>query len=292
MANFVGNNFYFQQMKLNVSISPCPNDTFMFEAWINQRIQYPQHLHFDFHFADIKTLNQWALNNETDITKISVFTAGQILNNYELLTVGSALGYKNGPLIISKKKIYPDEIPYAKIGVPGFNTTANLLLQLFYHPKQASKEYFFNEIEEALLENEIDAGVIIHETRFTYQKKGLQKIADLGEQWEATYQLPLPLGAIAIKRNLPRDIKKTINHILYQSISFAIANPEASMSFIKAHAQETAENVIKQHIDLYVNDFSLNIGSKGKEAVTKLMSEGIQLHLLPSNPLNVFIDEE
>jgi len=279
-------------MKLNVSLSPCPNDTFMFEAWINQRIQYPKQLRFDFHFADIKTLNQGALNNQSDVTKISVFTAGQILEHYELLTAGCALGYKNGPLIISKKKIYPDEIPFAKIGVPGFNTTAYLLLQLFYQPQYDCKEYFFNEIENALLDNEIDVGVIIHETRFTYESKGLRKIADLGEQWEATYHLPLPLGAIAIKRNLPNDIKKTINQLLYRSIDFAFANPEASIPFIKAYAQETSEHVIKQHIDLYVNEFSLNIGSIGKEAVTKLLSEGMRLQLLPFNSLNVFIDEE
>lgn len=279
-------------MNFRIGLSPCPNDTFMFDAWINARIELPKEHSFDFYFADIKTLNEFAHQNEPDITKISVFTAGQILNNYELLTSGSAIGYKNGPLIISKRKIYPDEIPHAKIGIPGFNTTANLLLQLFYKPSQKPNEYFFNEIEEAILDNEVDAGVIIHETRFTFQSKGLQKIVDLGEKWESAYKLPLPLGAIAIKRKLPCEIKAMLNRLMFQSVQYAFKHPEKSIPLIKLHAQETSDKVIKQHIDLYVNDFSFNINELGKNAIKKMFEEGIRLNLLPNTKQNVFIHEQ
>ncbi|GAB4449497.1 MAG: 1,4-dihydroxy-6-naphthoate synthase [Bacteroidales bacterium] len=279
-------------MKFHIGLSPCPNDTFMFDAWVNSKIDLPSEHTFDFYFADIKSLNQLASNNEPDVTKISVFAAGQLINEYELLTSGAAIGYKNGPIIISKRKIYPDEIPYAKIGIPGFNTTANLLLQLFYKPFQVPKEYFFNEIEESVLSNEIDAGVIIHETRFTYQKKGLKKIIDLGEKWESVYSFPLPLGVIAVKRSLPKEVKKIINSLMSQSVRYATLYPEQSVEFIKQHAQETADDVIKQHIQLYVNDSSIEINQKGKEAIKKMFDEGVRLHLLPQSTLNIFIDEE
>lgn len=279
-------------MNIHIGLSPCPNDTFMFDAWINSRIECPHEYRFDFYFADIKTLNELAEKREPEVTKISVFTAGHFLNDYELLTSGTAIGYKNGPIIISKRKIYPDEIPYVKIGVPGFNTTANLLLQLFYKPLQLPNEYFFNEIEEVVLSNEVDAGVIIHETRFTYQKKGLQQIVDLGEKWESVYALPLPLGAIAVKRSLPREIKKMINQLMFQSVRHATLYPEQSVEFIKHHAQETSADVIRQHIELYVNDFSLNLNEHGKAAIKKMFQEGNKLGLIPLSEQNIFIDEE
>lgn len=278
-------------MKFHIGISPCPNDTYMFDAWVNSRIKLPEHHSFDFYFADIKKLNELALRKEPELTKISVFTAGKLLNDYEILNSGAAIGYKNGPIIISKHKIYPDEISYCKIGIPGFNTTAHLLLQHFYKPQQLPKEYFFNEIEEAVLSNEVDAGVIIHETRFTYQKKGLQKIVDLGELWESAYHLPLPLGAIVVKRSLPEDIKIMLNHIMYQSIEHAFKYPEQSVDFIKRHAQETENDVIKQHIELYVNKFSLKINEQGKAAIKKMFEVGIKLNLLPQSEQNIFIHE-
>lgn len=279
-------------MKFHIGISSCPNDTYMFDAWVNSRIKLPEQHSFDFYFADIKKLNELALKKEPDLTKISIFSAGQLLNDYEFLTSGTTIGYKNGPLIISKRKIYPDEIPYTKIGIPGFNTTANLLLQHFYKPQLLPKEYFFYEIEEAVLSNEVDVGLIIHETRFTYQKKGLQKIVDLGKLWESAYNLPLPLGAIIVKRSLPKDIKIMLNHLMYQSIEHAFKYPEQSVDFIKRHAQETENDVIRQHIELYVNELSLKINEKGKEAIKKMFEVGIKLNLLPQWKQNIFIHEQ
>jgi 1,4-dihydroxy-6-naphthoate synthase len=279
-------------MKLSVGISPCPNDTFMFDAWIHKRIPGTETIHADFSFLDIQTLNQMALRSELDVTKLSVFTAGLVANQYEILNYGAALGYKNGPLIISKRKIYPDEIPFLKIGIPGINTTAYLLLKLFYNPQQTCKEYLFNDIEDALLDNEIDAGLIIHETRFTFQKKGLQKIVDLGEQWEMKYKLPLPLGVIAIKRSIPTYIKNQLSLLIKNSVHFAFDNPEASVNFIKQHAQETANDVIRQHINLYVNEFSKNLGDAGKKAVKQLLDEGAKLNLLPLTLSDLFFNNE
>ncbi|MGQ9847835.1 MAG: 1,4-dihydroxy-6-naphthoate synthase, partial [Bacteroidales bacterium] len=263
-----------------------------FDAWVNSRIKLPDNHSFDFYFADIKKLNELAQKKQPDVTKISVFSAGQLLNDYEFLTSGAAIGYKNGPIIISKRKIYPDEIPYTKIGIPGFSTTANFLLQLFYKPHQLPKEYFFNQIEEAILSNEVDAGVIIHETRFTYQKKGLKKIVDLGELWEATYHLPLPLGAVVVKRSLPKDIKTMLNNLMYQSIEHALKYPEQSVDFIKHYAQEIENDVIRQHIELYVNAFSLKINEQGKAAIKKMFEEGIKLNLLPKLDQNIFVNEQ
>lgn len=276
--------------KLLLSISPCPNDTFMFDAWVNKRLSslYPD---IDLHFDDIKSLNESAMRGEPDITKLSLFAAGKVNKEYEILTSGAALGYKNGPLIISKKKIYPDELPFVNFAIPGENTTANLLLQLFYKPTKSCKEYFFYQIEDAILYNEVDAGVIIHETRFTYQNKGLQKIVDLGEIWEEKTKLPLPLGVIAVKRSLPEEIKKSIHRTIKESILFAIGNPDASLDFIYSHAQETEKEVVQKHIDLYVNEFSIDLGNKGKQAISKLLEEAIKLKMLEPLTSPLFIKE-
>ncbi len=279
-------------MEITVGISPCPNDTFMFEAWYNKRIQETDKIKSDFTFNDIQTLNEYALHAELDVSKLSVLAAGMVTEQYEILPYGAALGYKNGPLIISKKKIYPDEIPHVKIGIPGFNTTAYLLTKLFFNPQQPCYEYFFNEIEEALLDNEIDAGVIIHETRFTFQKKGLQKIVDMGEMWESTYHLPLPLGVIAVRRSLEKEMKNKIATLMKDSVTFAFENPNASVDFIKQHAQETADDVIRQHIHLYVNDFSKNLGSVGTKAIQQLLDAGRKLQLLPLTLSDLFFTHE
>lgn len=276
--------------KLSLSISPCPNDTFMFDAWVNKRLASLS-TDIDLHFDDIKSLNESAIRGEPDVTKLSLFTAGKANKEYEILTSGAALGYKNGPLIISKKKIYPDELPFVNFGIPGKNTTANLLLHLFYKPEKNCKEYFFYEIEDAILSNEVDAGVIIHETRFTYQNKGLQKIVDLGEIWEERTKLPLPLGVIAVKRSLSEEIKKSINRTIKESVLFAFGNPDASLDFIRSHAQETEIEVVQKHIDLYVNEFSVNMGDKGKQAISKLLEEAVRLEMLEPLASPLFIKD-
>lgn len=272
---------------LLLHLSPCPNDTFMLDAWINKHSTdfNKFNLHVEFH--DIKTLNNLAEEAVADITKLSVFAVAKQLNHYQILTSGAAIGYGNGPIIVSKRKIYPDEIPYVKIGIPGFNTTAYALLYLFYKPQIPCKEYFFYEIEEAILTNEVDAGVIIHETRFTFKEKGLSKIIDLGNLWEENYNLPLPLGVFAVKRSLSDELKKEINETLRKSIVFAKEIDNNITDFVKKYAQVKRHEIIQQHIQTYVNDFSVNLNEIGKESILKFINEIKRIGLL-----NIEIDDK
>lgn len=259
-------------MKLKLAISTCPNDTFMFDALINGKVDTGKY-EFDLQMADVEQLNLLAFENESDITKISFHSFFKVMNSYQLLNSGAALGKNCGPLVISKRKIYPDELSDCKIAIPGVNTTANLLLQLLFPSVQSKLEYLFSDIEDAVLSGDCDAGLVIHETRFTYKQRGLMLFADLGEMWEQKFSLPIPLGGIAVKRDLPETDKKAIDSILRESIKFAFANRNSSLEFIKQHAVELDEGIIRQHIDLYVNDFSIDISHKGKESVDTLANE-------------------
>jgi 1,4-dihydroxy-6-naphthoate synthase len=219
-----------------------------------------------------------AFENESDITKISFHSFFKVMNSYQLLNSGAALGENCGPLVISKRKIYPDELSDCKIAIPGVNTTANLLLQLLFPSVQSKLEYLFSDIEDAVLSGDCDAGLVIHETRFTYKERGLKLIADIGNLWEDKYNLPIPLGGIAIKRSLPEEVKKDISEKLRQSIEFAMSNPSSSIEFMKQYAQDMNEDVMLQHVDLYVNDYSLNLCDSGKESVLKLREEYLNLN--------------
>lgn len=276
-------------MKLTLGISPCPNDLFMFDALINQKID-TENIEFIIQIADIEQLNRQALENTHDITKISFSAFSKIQLNYKLLKSGCALGKNNGPLLISKKKVYPDEINYLKVAIPGRNTTANLILTIAFPDIKQKKEYLFSDIEDVVLSGDADAGLIIHETRFSYEKKGLKKIIDLGEYWESTTNHPLPLGAIAIKRTVPEEIQKKVNNILKLSIQFAFQNPKSSLSYIKKYSRELDDQTIRKHIDLYVNEFSLDIGEKGKNAIIKLLTTGAEKGILNKVESDMFID--
>ncbi len=260
-------------MKLNLAISTCPNDTFIFDAIVNKRINLGS-LSFSLNLADIDELNAMAHKAEPDIVKVSYATYPFISENYQMLKSGGALGKGVGPLVISKRKIYPDELPFAKIAIPGLRTTANLLFSIFYPTSTIKKVYLFSDIEEAILSNEVDAGVIIHESRFTYQLKGLQRIVDLGEIWEKSTNLPIPLGGIAVKRSLPNDVKIKLQQIVKNSVEFAFANPNESNDFVCQHAQKLDSATIQKHINLYVNSYSVNLGQKGFEAVRVLWGKG------------------
>lgn len=259
-------------MNLKLAISSCPNDTFMFDAIINKKIDTKDYK-FDLHIADVEQLNKMAFNSESDISKISFHSFFKVQESYQLLNSGAALGKNCGPLIISKRKIYPDELSDCKLAIPGENTTANLLMQIFFPKTVNKKAYLFSDIEEVVLTNECDAGLVIHETRFTYEKRGLKLVADLGNVWEKNFSLPIPLGGIAIKRQLPENIKSDINNILKSSIEYAFANPSSAMNFMKHHAVELDEEIINKHVALYVNNYSLNLGIEGKKAVEKLGEE-------------------
>jgi len=252
---------------LSLGFSPCPNDTFMFDALVNGKIDTGE-IKFVPQLEDIETLNRKSLKGELDITKISFGVYSQIKDTYELLTAGAALGTGVGPLFISKKKInYPSK-EIKTVAIPGIHTTAFLLFKMFYPDIVQTKEMVFSEIENAVLNEEVDAGVIIHENRFTYEAKGLKKISDLGELWEKQTGQPIPLGGIVIKRSIDTGIKKKINQLLRKSVEFAFANPQSGYEYVKMNAQEMSEEVRKKHIELYVNKYSVDLGEKGKQAIS------------------------
>ncbi len=276
-------------MKLSLAFSTCPNDTFIFDALVHNKID-TEGLSFDVKLGDVEELNNLAMGGNVDITKLSYHAYLYIQNNYKLLNSGSALGYKNGPLLISKHKIYPDEVNDIKIGIPGKNTTANLLLSIAYPNATNKKEYIFSDIEDAILSNEIDAGLIIHENRFTYKANGLQKIIDLGEFWEHETKQAIPLGGIVINRNLPENIQKSFDRILKRSIEYAFKNPKSAYNYIKQFSQEMSEDIMYKHIELYVNSFTLELGNTGKKAIETLYNKALQKKVITTLRNDIFVD--
>ncbi len=275
-------------MDFTLGFSTCPNDTFIFDAMVNGRID-TEGLRFELHLADVEELNQLAFKSTLDITKVSYHAFAYLSEAYQLLTAGSALGFNNGPLLISKHKIYPDEVSGLKIAIPGKYTTANLLLSIAFPNLQQKKEYLFSDIEEVILSGEADAGVIIHENRFTYQSRGLKKIVDLGEYWDQLTGLPIPLGGIIIRRSLPQELRLKVNRVLRRSVEYAFENPNDSLPFVRQHAQSMEEEVMRNHIELYVNDFSLDLGTKGREAITTLYDKSIALNIFPPLQPSYFV---
>jgi 1,4-dihydroxy-6-naphthoate synthase len=276
-------------MDLTLGFSTCPNDTFIFDAMVNGRID-TEGLRFELHLADVEELNRLAFSTSLDITKVSYHAFAYLSASYQLLTAGSALGFNNGPLLISKHKIYPDELSDLRIAIPGKYTTANLLLSIAYPDLKNKIEYLFSDIEEVILSGEADAGVIIHENRFTYRAKGLRKIIDLGEYWDQQTGLPIPLGGIIVKRSLPKEIRLKVNRIMKRSVEHALQNPNDSLPFVKKHAQSMDESVMRNHIQLYVNDFSVDLGMKGREAITTLYDKSVQKSIFPPMQPSWFVE--
>ncbi len=275
-------------MNLSLCFSTCPNDTFMFDALVNKRIDL-QGLKFDVALADIEELNKNALRAIPDITKISINAYGAVSENYQLLSSGSALGRGVGPLVVSKRKIYPDEVRYAKIAIPGVQTTANLLFSLAYPDANDKKVYLFSDIEDVVLSNEVDVGVVIHETRFTYQKRGLIKLNDLGDFWETETGLPIPLGGIAIRRDLSQNVKVLVQQLIAQSVNFAFANPDLSTNYVRTYAQEMDVEIMRKHIQLYVNSYSADLGDSGRSAINFLLEKGRSLKFFDQLVTPVFV---
>lgn len=256
-------------MKLTLGFSPCPNDTFIFDAMVNGKIDTGD-LSFDVVMEDVETLNRSALEGRLDITKLSFPAFFRSLENYILLNAGSALGKGVGPLLItrSEKEVSAADVINATIVLPGENTTANLLFSHAY-PEAGKKQFMrFDKIEDFVLESSKDIlGVIIHENRFTYQQKGLHKVADLGEVWEQKMKLPIPLGGIAIKRILERETALKVDMLIRKSLDYAFSNYPFITDYVKDHAREMDEQVMRQHIDLYVNNYSLGLGVEGQQAI-------------------------
>jgi 1,4-dihydroxy-6-naphthoate synthase len=246
-------------------------------------------LEFDVVLADVEELNRNAFTGNIDVTKLSYHAFAYVANNYKLLTSGSALGYKNGPLLISKRKIYREEVADLKVAIPGKYTTANLLFSIAFPKVKEKKEYLFSDIEEAILDGEVDAGVIIHENRFTFENKGLKKIIDLGEDWEEKTKSPIPLGGIVIQRKINIEVQQKVNRVLKRSVEFALANPNSGYRFVKNYAQEMNDDVIRKHIDLYVNNFTVDLGEIGKKAVKTLFDEAGNKRIIESVQDDIFV---
>lgn len=258
-------------MKLTIGFSPCPNDTFIFDALVNNKID-TEGLEFDTVLEDVETLNQWSFEEKLDITKLSYPALFQNTDKYVLLNSGAALGKGVGPILISKSEMKSENssIQNSTIALPGENTTAHLLFSFAY--PEAKKKIFmrFDKIEETVLSGQTELGVIIHENRFTYQQKGLHKMTDLGEFWEKKMQVPIPLGGIAIKRSVNKPVSLKVDKLIRKSIEYAFSDYPLIAEYVRLHAQEMSEDVMRKHIELYVNNFSIELGKEGKNAITVL----------------------
>lgn len=273
--------------KFTIGFSPCPNDTFIFDALVNGRIDTGE-FKFEPVLTDVEELNRMAMSGKLDITKISIGAYAAASEKYIILDSGGALGKGVGPILVSKTKIESTEFQKMKVAIPGKFTTANLLLSAFYPQITNKHEKLFSDIETAVLKGEFDAGLLIHEGRFTFEKKGLVKLFDLGEDWEHNMNLPLPLGCIAAKRNIPALESIEVSNLIRTSLEYGYKNPLESSHYILENAQEMEPDVIAGHIALYVNEFSLNLGTEGRNAIRFLLQKGIEQGLLPQLTQPVF----
>ncbi len=285
-------------MQLTLGYSPCPNDTFIFDAMVHGRID-TEGLLFDVRLGDVEELNQLALAGELDVTKLSYHAFGHLTERYALLNAGSALGRGVGPLLVTADKALaedflartqvPGEVfdhtvlqPGAPVAIPGKYTTANYLLGLAQPQLTNKQEVLFSDIEERVLSGEFTAGLLIHENRFTYKERGLHKLMDLGEYWESTTGHAIPLGGIVIKRSLPSEVQQRFDRVLARSVQYAFDHPEASSEYVAAHAQEMDVEVRRKHIELYVNQYSLNLGVEGRSAVAVFLAQGRERGVIPA----------
>ncbi len=276
-------------MKLTLGYSPCPNDTFIFDAMVHQKID-TEGLSFEVVMEDVEALNQRAFKHELDITKLSYHAFAYLVDAYALLDAGSALGNGVGPLLVTLDESVKDRMTTATVAIPGKYTTANFLFSLAYPEAKNKTEMIFHEIEGAILRGSIDAGVIIHENRFTYHERGLKKIMDLGEYWESTTGMPIPLGGIVVNRKLPSDVQQKIERIMTRSVQYAFENPLSSYEYVAAHAQEMDEKVRQQHIQLYVNEYTKSLGERGKSAIEYLFKTALDKKIIPVYTSKIFLN--
>lgn len=276
-------------MRLSLGFSPCPNDTFIFDDMVNSP-RPESDLQFDYVMEDVETLNQWALEGKLDITKVSYNAFLHLTDTYQLLDSGSALGRGVGPLLITSKERFAtitnleEFIHSAHIAIPGKNTTANLLLSLAFPDARQKTEVLFSDIEARVLDGTYDAGLIIHESRFTYAERGLEKLMDCGEWWEQTTGAAIPLGGIIIKKELPETVKQAVQQMIADSVSKSWeCYPELS-AFVQDHAQEMSEEVMRKHIDLYVNQYTQSLSEEGTQAIRTLFEKAYISGLIPDIP--------
>lgn len=268
-------------MALTLGYSPCPNDTFIFDALVHGRIDGGG-LQFRERLEDVETLNQLAAEAVLDISKVSYGAVPYLLDEYVLLRSGGALGRGCGPLLVAREGVEPSELRTGRIAIPGRNTTANLLLRLWNPGLPAGAERVYSDIMPAVARGEVDAGLIIHESRFTYPQHGLRKLLDLGEWWESETGLPIPLGGIVARRSLGQDTIRRVEDAIRRSVEHAFAAPYASVGYVREHAQEMDEKVMREHIALYVNSFSIDLGAEGERAARELLSRAARSGLVPT----------
>jgi len=270
---------------LSLGYSPCPNDTFIFHALV-KGIVGAEGLEFRERLEDVETLNRLAAEGALDVTKVSYGAIPQLVRGYVLLRSGGALGRGCGPLVVAREALGQGDLAGRRIAIPGRNTTANLLLRLYAPGAAPGVEMVYSDIMPAVARGEVDAGLIIHESRFTYADHGLVSVVDLGEWWEHTTGLPIPLGGILARRDLGAETIQAIDDALRRSVEHAFADPSASREYVRAHAQEMDDVVTQQHIDLYVNRFSVDLGDEGERAIHELFARGraagIIAHDVPS----------
>lgn len=275
-------------MTLTLGFSPCPNDTFIFDAMIHNRID-TEGVNFEVIMEDVEALNQRAFRRELAVTKLSYHAFAYLVDDYALLESGSALGNGVGPLLVAKKNMSQDIVNQSLIAIPGKFTTANFLFSLAYPEATKRQELVFHDIENAVLDGRVGAGVIIHENRFTYAQRGLVKLMDLGAFWEQTTQMPIPLGGIVVRRDLPLAVQQKVERIMKRSVKYAFEHPSVSRDFVEKHAQEMDEKVRQQHIDLYVNSFTVGLGNAGRAAVKTLFEKATALKIIPTYAKQIFL---
>ena len=270
---------------MNLGYSFCPNDTFIFYALTHNKIWLEQPVQEI--LEDVETLNLWAFEARLELTKISYHAYAHVMDNYVALRAGGALGRGVGPLLVAKTKIA--DLRGKTVASPGKFTTAQLLLQIA-HPEVKTVFMRYDQIMPAIERGEVDAGLIIHESRFTYQQHGLVKLLDLGEWWEADTGLPIPLGAILARRNLAPETLQKLNTAVRSSLEYAYAHPLETKAYIRQHALEMQDSVMQAHIDLYVNEFSLDVGEAGQRAVETLFARAAALGFIERPHLPIFVD--
>lgn len=275
-------------MKLSLGFSPCPNDTFIFDAMVHGKVD-TEGLTFEPLLTDVEELNQLALAGAIAVTKLSYHAYAHVADRYALLHAGSALGQGVGPLLIARSALPLDQLAQYRIAIPGELTTAHFLLRLAFPAAQHKVPMVFSEIEPALLAGAVEVGLIIHENRFTYAEKGLVKLLDLGTYWEENTGLPIPLGGIAVQRSLPVAVQQRVNRVMARSVAYARQQPQAAAAYVRAHAQEMAETVMYQHIDLYVNDYTQDLGPDGRAAIEKMFALAQAKGLIGDYPAVLFV---
>lgn len=258
-------------MEIELAISPCPNDTFLFYGWLNGHVGLG--LSAKAHFADIQQLNVWALEKRFPLIKISLGCYAHVEDAYEILPIGAALGFECGPKIISKTFFSHTEITHKTIAIPGQDTTAHFLLQRLFPPPRKKIFCQYHEISSLIEASVADCGLIIHESRFTFAQAGFNEIADLGEMWYAQTALPLPLGILALKRTTPPWIKERLIATLNDSLILSQSHPERALPFIMLHSQEKDPTIVAQHIQTYVTSETKELSPLGQKAIELFLSK-------------------